>query len=32
MHETNWIKRYIAPLVTADGADHLRDDVAVLTS
>ncbi|MEO0608564.1 MAG: thiamine-phosphate kinase [Pseudomonadota bacterium] len=30
MHETDWITRYIAPLVTADGAAGLRDDVALL--
>lgn len=32
MQETNWIKRYIAPLVTSDGADGLRDDVALITA
>lgn len=32
MAETEWIKRYIVPLVTAEGADGLRDDVAVLSS
>lgn len=30
MQEADWIRRYIAPLVTASGADSLRDDVAVL--
>ncbi len=30
MQETDWIKRYIAPLVTSDGADGLRDDVALI--
>jgi len=32
MDETTWIKRYIAPLVTSEGADKLRDDVALLTA
>ncbi len=32
MDEPTWIKRYIAPLVTSDGADSLRDDVALLTA
>lgn len=32
MDETVWIRRYIAPLVTSDGADSLRDDVALLTA
>jgi thiamine-monophosphate kinase len=32
MDETAWITRYIAPLVTSDGADGLRDDVALLTA
>ena len=32
MDETTWIRRYIAPLVSAVGADSLRDDVALLTS
>lgn len=32
MAETEWIKRYIVPLVTAEGADGLRDDVAILSS
>ncbi len=32
MQETDWIKRYIAPLVTAAGADGLRDDVALLAT
>nr|WP_070958758.1 thiamine-phosphate kinase [Hyphomonas sp. Mor2] len=32
MDETAWIKRHIAPLVTSDGADALRDDVALLTT
>ena len=31
MSETEWIKRHIVPLVTAKGADGLRDDVAVLS-
>jgi len=30
--ETEWIKRYIAPLVTSEGADGLRDDVAILST
>lgn len=30
MQETDWIKRYIAPLVTSEGAAGLRDDVALL--
>ncbi|MEL6723548.1 MAG: thiamine-phosphate kinase [Pseudomonadota bacterium] len=32
MHEATWIKRYISPLVTAAGAEDLRDDVALLSS
>lgn len=32
MHEHTWIKRYIAPLVTAPGADGLNDDVAILST
>jgi len=32
MQETAWIDRYIAPLVTAPGADRLRDDVALLSA
>ena len=32
MQETDWIKRYIAPLATSDGADGLRDDVALITT
>lgn len=32
MDETTWIKRHIAPLVTSEGADGLRDDVALLTA
>jgi len=32
MSERDWIDRYIRPLVTAKGADALRDDVAMLTS
>lgn len=32
MHETVWIDRYISPLVTALGADGLRDDVALLSA
>lgn len=32
MDEIAWIKRHIAPLVTSDGADGLRDDVALLTA
>ncbi|MEL6859037.1 MAG: thiamine-phosphate kinase [Pseudomonadota bacterium] len=32
MQETDWIQRYIAPLVTAAGADCLRDDVALLST
>ncbi len=32
MAESEWIKRYIAPLVTAEGADGLRDDVAILST
>lgn len=31
MDETNWIQRYIVPLVHAPGADRLRDDVALLS-
>lgn len=30
MRESDWITRYIAPLVTAPGAASLRDDVALL--
>lgn len=30
MAERDWIKRYFAPIATAEGADGLRDDVAVL--
>lgn len=32
MDEHTWIKRYIAPMVTSEGADALRDDVALLTA
>ncbi len=32
MHETRWIEDYIAPLVTAPGADQLQDDVARLSA
>ena len=32
MHEADWIKRYIVPLVTADGADALRDDVTLISA
>lgn len=32
MDEHTWIERYIAPLVTSEGADALRDDVALLTA
>ena len=32
MHESTWIKHYIAPLVRASGADQLRDDVALLSA
>lgn len=32
MQEADWISRYIAPLVTASGADSLRDDVAILSA
>ncbi len=32
MSETAWIKRYIMPLVSAEGADGLRDDVAILST
>lgn len=32
MHESVWIDRYIVPLVTAPGADRLRDDVALLSA
>jgi len=32
MDETAWITRHIAPLITSDGADKLRDDVALLTA
>lgn len=32
MSERDWIDRYIRPLVTAKGADGLRDDVALLAS
>ena len=32
MQESDWIQRYIAPLVTASGADALRDDVALLST
>lgn len=32
MSEKRWIKDYLAPLVTAPGADGLRDDVARLSS
>lgn len=32
MDESVWIKRHIAPLVYATGADELRDDVALLTA
>lgn len=31
MQETEWIDRYIKPLVTSSGALDLKDDVAVLT-
>lgn len=32
MAESEWIKRYIVPLVSAGGADGLRDDVAILNT
>ena len=32
MTESGWIRKYIAPLVSAPGADGLRDDVAVLSA
>ncbi len=32
MQETAWLDRYIAPLVSAPGADRLRDDVALLAA
>lgn len=32
MHESDWIKSYIAPLVEAPGADGLHDDVALLST
>ncbi len=32
MSEKEWIKRYIAPLVTSEGAVGLRDDVAILST
>lgn len=32
MRESDWIHRYIAPLVTAPGAAGLRDDVALLSA
>ena len=32
MRESDWINRYIAPLVTAPGALGLRDDVALLSA
>lgn len=32
MTESDWIRKYIAPLVSAPGADGLRDDVAVLSA
>lgn len=32
MTESDWIRKYIAPLVSAPGADGLRDDVAVLNT
>ena len=32
MQESDWIQRYIVPLVTASGADALRDDVALLST
>lgn len=32
MAETHWIQKYIVPLVTAAGADGLRDDVAILST
>jgi len=32
MDEHTWIERYIAPMVTSEGADALRDDVALLTA
>lgn len=32
MDEATWIRRYIAPLVTATGAADLRDDVALITT
>ena len=31
MNESDWIRQYIAPLVTAPGASGLRDDVALLS-
>ncbi|MEL7033095.1 MAG: thiamine-phosphate kinase [Pseudomonadota bacterium] len=32
MRESDWIHRYITPLVTAQGAEGLRDDVALLSA
>ncbi|MCR9269350.1 MAG: thiamine-phosphate kinase [Hyphomonadaceae bacterium] len=32
MRETDWIQRFIVPLVKARGADRLRDDVALLSA
>ena len=32
MSERDWIHRYIRPLVRAEGADNLRDDVAELST
>lgn len=32
MHESDWLKSYIAPLVHAPGAHGLRDDVALLST
>lgn len=32
MTESDWIRKYIAPVVSAPGADQLRDDVALLSA